>query len=79
MGDQLFVVVSDPHMARDLLVNNGAIFSSRKKYFMKNQTILHGRAITASQYGDKWCVLACRDIHMGYPPECTGGSIARLR
>jgi cytochrome P450 len=54
MGNQLFMVISDPHIARDLLVNNGAIFSSRKQYFMKNQTILHGRAITASQYGDTW-------------------------
>lgn len=54
MGNQLFIVISDAQIARDLLVNNGAIFSSRKKYFMKNQTILHGRAITASQYGDTW-------------------------
>ncbi|KAG6855886.1 hypothetical protein H0H87_009709 [Tephrocybe sp. NHM501043] len=54
MGNQLFVVVSDPKVARDLLVTNGAIFSSRKQYFMKNQTILHGRAITASVYGDTW-------------------------
>ncbi|KAG6909248.1 hypothetical protein DXG01_001430 [Tephrocybe rancida] len=57
MGDQLFVVVSDPRVARDLLVTNGSIFSSRKKYFMKNQTILHGRAITASEYGDTWSVV----------------------
>ncbi|KAJ3768549.1 cytochrome P450 [Lentinula raphanica] len=54
MGTQLFVVVSDPRMARDLLVTNGAIFSSRKRYFMKNQTILAGRAITASEYGETW-------------------------
>jgi hypothetical protein len=54
MGTQLFVVVSDPHVARELLVTNGATFSSRKRYFMKNQTILNGRAITASEYGDKW-------------------------
>ncbi|KAG6865531.1 hypothetical protein C0991_001724 [Blastosporella zonata] len=54
MGNQLFVVISDPTIARDLLVTNGSIFSSRKKYFMKNQTILHGRAITASEYGDTW-------------------------
>ncbi|KAF5366392.1 hypothetical protein D9758_009770 [Tetrapyrgos nigripes] len=54
MGSQLFVVVSDPHIARELLVTNGAIFSTRKKYFMKNQTILNGRAITASEYGEKW-------------------------
>jgi Cytochrome P450 len=54
MGNQLFVVVSDAHIAKDLLVSNGAIFSSRKLYFMKNQMILSGRAITASPYGDKW-------------------------
>lgn len=54
MGNQLFIVISDQRIARELLVNNGAIFSTRKKYFMKNQTILNGRAITASQYDDKW-------------------------
>lgn len=54
MGSQLFVVVSDPRMARDLLVTNGAIFSSRKKYFIKNQVILRARAITATEYGSKW-------------------------
>ena len=54
MGSQLFVVISDPHIARDLLVTHGAVFSSRKRYFMKNQVILCGRAITASEYGDKW-------------------------
>ncbi|KAG6911006.1 hypothetical protein DXG01_005421 [Tephrocybe rancida] len=54
MGSQLFVVISDPQVARDLLVTNGSTFSSRKRYFMKNQTILRGRSITASVYGDKW-------------------------
>ncbi|KAJ3900492.1 cytochrome P450 [Lentinula edodes] len=54
MGTQLFIVISDPQIARDLLVTNGAIFSSRKRYFMKNQTILRGRAITASEYGETW-------------------------
>ncbi|KAH9974786.1 cytochrome P450 [Lactifluus volemus] len=54
MGNQLFVVISDARIAKDLLVSNGAIFSSRKLYFMKNQTILHGRAITATPYNDKW-------------------------
>lgn len=54
MGTQLFVVISDPRVARDLLVTNGAVFSSRKRYFMKNQTILTGRAITASEYGETW-------------------------
>ncbi|KIK59012.1 hypothetical protein GYMLUDRAFT_1005514 [Collybiopsis luxurians FD-317 M1] len=54
MGTQLVVVISDPKVARDLLVTNGATFSSRKRYFMKNQTILRGRAITASEYGETW-------------------------
>ncbi|KAJ3884994.1 cytochrome P450 [Lentinula edodes] len=54
MGSQLFVVISDPHVARDLLVTNGAVFSSRKRYFIKSRTILHGRAITASEYGETW-------------------------
>ncbi|KAJ7580393.1 cytochrome P450 [Mycena floridula] len=54
MGDQLFVVISDAKIARDLVVTNGAVFSGRKNYFMKNQTILRGRAITASPYGDTW-------------------------
>jgi len=56
MGNQLFVVVSDPRVARDLFVLRGGVISSRKRYFMKNQTILRGRAITASEYGDKWYV-----------------------
>ncbi|KAI0284698.1 cytochrome P450 [Russula aff. rugulosa BPL654] len=54
MGNQLFIVISDPRVAKDLLVSNGAIFSSRKRYFMKNQTILRGRAITATPYNDTW-------------------------
>jgi Cytochrome P450 len=54
MGNQLFVVISDARIAKDLLVSNGAIFSSRKQYFIKSQTILRGRAITAAPYNDKW-------------------------
>ena len=54
MGNQLFVVISDARIAKDLLVSNGAIFSSRKQYFIKSQTILRGRAITATPYNDKW-------------------------
>ncbi|KAH9477254.1 Cytochrome P450 monooxygenase verL [Psilocybe cubensis] len=54
MGNQLFVVISDPQVAKDLLVTNGAIFSSRKRYFLKSQVILRGRAITGSPYGEKW-------------------------
>ncbi|KAH9991557.1 cytochrome P450 [Russula vinacea] len=54
MGNQLFVIISDARVAKDLLVSNGSIFSSRRQYFMKNQTILRGRAITASAYNDTW-------------------------
>ncbi len=54
MGDQLFVVISDACIAKDLLVSNGSIFSSRKQYFMKSRTILRGRAITATPYNDTW-------------------------
>ncbi|TFK66957.1 cytochrome P450 [Pluteus cervinus] len=54
MGNQLFVVLNDPHVAKDILVTNGAIFSSRKNYFMKNQTILRGGGVTAAQYNDTW-------------------------
>jgi len=36
--------------ARNLLVSNGAIFSSRKESFMKSQMILRGSGITATQY-----------------------------
>jgi len=61
MGTQLFVVISDPHIARDLMVAHGAIFSSWKQYFMKNQVILYGWAITASEYGDKWWVVLVAD------------------
>ncbi|KAF4598324.1 hypothetical protein EYR38_006721 [Pleurotus pulmonarius] len=54
MGNQLFVVMNDPHVARDLLVTHGANFSGRWGYFMKNQTILSGRALTASPYNETW-------------------------
>ncbi|KAH8102034.1 cytochrome P450 [Cristinia sonorae] len=54
MGNQLFVVISDPTIAKDLLVNNGAIFSGRKSYFIKSKVVLNSRAITGTNYGDKW-------------------------
>jgi len=54
MGDQLFVVISDARIAKDLLVSNGAIFSSRKPYFMKSQIILRGLGITTTPYNDIW-------------------------
>jgi hypothetical protein len=54
MGDQLFVIISDVRITKDLLVSNGAIFSSRKQYFIKSRTILRGRSITSTAYNDKW-------------------------
>ncbi|KIJ26770.1 hypothetical protein M422DRAFT_62096 [Sphaerobolus stellatus SS14] len=54
MAKQLFVVINDPKVARDLLVVHGANFLSRWSYFMKNQTILAGGAITAAGYNDSW-------------------------
>jgi hypothetical protein len=54
MGNQLFVVISDARIAKELLVSNSAIFSSRKQYFIKCQTILRGRGITVTPYNDKW-------------------------
>ena len=76
MGNQLFVVVSDARVAKDLLVSNGAIFSSRKKYFMKNQTILRGRAITATPYNDTWLVVINGSDEMETDVLSAGGSIA---
>jgi hypothetical protein len=40
LGNQLFMVVSDPAIVKDLLVTNGGIFSSRKEMFIKSQTVL---------------------------------------
>ena len=54
IGNQLFLVISDARVAKDLLVSNGVIFSSRKEYFVKSQTILRGRAITSTPYNDTW-------------------------
>uniref|UniRef100_A0A0W0FAE3 Cytochrome P450 n=1 Tax=Moniliophthora roreri TaxID=221103 RepID=A0A0W0FAE3_MONRR len=54
LGNQLFVIVSDPHIVKDLMVTNGAIFSSRKEMFLKSQMIFAGRGITATPYNDRW-------------------------
>jgi hypothetical protein len=64
LGNQLFMVISDPQIAHDLLVKNGKIFSSRKEYFIKFQTILRGRAITSTPYGETWQVDALLDLHL---------------
>lgn len=54
LGNQLFVVVSDPKMVKDLVVTNGAIFSSRKEMYMKSQIIFVRRGITATPYDEIW-------------------------
>ncbi|KAI0641661.1 cytochrome P450 [Trametes meyenii] len=54
IGRQLFLVLSDSHVMKDILITNGAIFSSRKDFFMKVQTILQYRGITATPYNEHW-------------------------
>ena len=54
LGNQLFVIVSEASIAKDLLVTNGNVFSSRKEMFVKNQTILAGRGITSTPYNITW-------------------------
>ncbi|RYO47914.1 hypothetical protein AA0116_g12856 [Alternaria tenuissima] len=54
IGNQRFVVVSDPGIAKSLFLSNGAICSDRKEMFVKSRTILKGRGITSTRYGDMW-------------------------
>ncbi|KAG7092973.1 hypothetical protein E1B28_009274 [Marasmius oreades] len=54
VGNQLFMIVSDPLIVKDLMVTNGAIFSSRRDVYLRSRTILANRGITASQYGPEW-------------------------
>ena len=54
LGNQLFVIVSEPSIAKDLMVVNGNVFSSRKEMFLKSQTIFAGRGITATPYNNTW-------------------------
>ncbi|KAH8161403.1 hypothetical protein CIB48_g6845 [Xylaria polymorpha] len=54
LGNQLFVIISSPEIAKDLMVTNGASFSSRKEMFIKSQTVFAGRGITATPYNDRW-------------------------
>ena len=57
LGNQLFLIISSPEVAKDLMVTNGSVFSSRKEMFLKSQTIFAGRGITATPYNDRWWVL----------------------
>jgi len=54
LGSQPFVIVSDPEIAKDLMVTNGANFSNRKNMFIKSQNIFVGRGITATPYNNRW-------------------------
>lgn len=56
LGNQLFIIISSPEIAKDLMITNGAVFSSRKEMFIKSQTVFAGRGITATPYNDRWCV-----------------------
>lgn len=78
MGNQLFVVLNEPTVVRDLLVLNGANFSGRWNYFMKNETILKGGAITATPYNDTWLVSSCYDAFFPQP-HYIGGNTEELR
>jgi len=57
LGNQLFVIVTDPNIVKDLMVTNGGVFSSRKEMFLKSQTIFAGRGVTATPYDNRWWVL----------------------
>ncbi|KAJ3727480.1 cytochrome P450 [Lentinula raphanica] len=54
LGNQLFIIISSPAIVKDLIVTNGAVFSSRKEMFIKSQTVFAGRGITATPYNDRW-------------------------
>lgn len=54
LGNKLFVIVSDPDIAKDLMATHGGVFSSRKELYIKSQTILLSRGITATPYNDRW-------------------------
>lgn len=55
LGDTLFAIISDPQIAKDLMVTNGAVCSSRKEMFIKSQTIFATRGITATPYVSPTC------------------------
>ena len=57
LGNQFFVIVSEASIAKDLMVTNGNVFSSRKEMFVKSQKIFAGRGITATPYNNIWQAL----------------------
>ncbi|KAI0475658.1 cytochrome P450 [Xylariaceae sp. FL0804] len=54
LGEQLFMIISSPEIAKDLIVTNGNNFSSRKEMFIKSQIVFAGRGITATPYNERW-------------------------
>ncbi|KAI8627254.1 cytochrome P450 [Xylariaceae sp. FL1651] len=54
LGNQLFMIISSPEIAKDLMITNGAVFSSRKEMFIKSQTVFIGRGITVTPYNATW-------------------------
>jgi hypothetical protein len=54
LGNQLVAALSDPSVAKDLMVTNGTIFSSRMDMFVEVQTIFLRRPITGTGYYDTW-------------------------
>jgi len=57
LGNQRFIILSDPNIVKDLLISQGAIFSSHKDFYIKSHTILAGRGTTATPYNAKWQIL----------------------
>jgi hypothetical protein len=58
LGNQYFVVLSDPQVIKDLVITNGSIFSSRKEMFMKSKIIFARRGITATPYDETWYIFS---------------------
>jgi hypothetical protein len=54
LGNQLFAIISDPGIAKELMITKGAIFSDRKEMFIKSQTVFARRGITATPYNNRW-------------------------
>ncbi|OJJ06278.1 hypothetical protein ASPVEDRAFT_55955 [Aspergillus versicolor CBS 583.65] len=54
IGSQLFVIISDPKVAKDLMVTNGTVFSSRRETYIKGQTVFGFRGVVSNPYNDRW-------------------------
>jgi hypothetical protein len=53
LGNQLFLVISDPEIVRDLIIQQGATSASRKVYYL-NGIVAAGRAVITTPYGQRW-------------------------